>query len=266
MKPTLCPAIRAGISFLFLLALFPSRAEADLGSIRQADREIWFSGGGKFFNYKEPLFPPYIPDSERGWLPSFAAGGSYRGEYNFYAAIDGSYTSGETVYRGALLESPSTPFQATTKETVWDASLRLGKGFDLSEAMVTPFVELGYRYWDRDFGGGDVETYQNWDVLGGVLFESTPLPKVTFSAYGAAGTTFVPELKYGPVRYELGSAGMYKVGGKVGYAVFNNAEVFTAFDYKYFRYLQSEPAFDYTYEPTSKTAETLFRLGVAYRY
>ncbi len=261
--------IRAGAYAGFValcLCFLISPAKGNVDTIRSADRAIWGSWGYSFFNYKEPLPLPYIPDSERGWLPTFAFGASTRAPMDVYLAVDGAVVWGDTIYRGAYLDSPSTPLKAKTSNTIWVGNARVGKGFAVMDAMLTPYAELGFRHWDRDFGTSGVESYQSWNVLGGLMVQYAPTSNMIFTAYGSAGTVFLPTLHYAPYTYETGAAGMYKVGAKIGYIVMPQFEIFTTVDFDFFRYLESQPVSDGTYEPNSRTSETTIRVGVAYHY
>ena len=182
------------------------------------------------FNYKEPSTQPYLPDSERGWNGSIAGGASYLGASDLYLAAEASTAFGSDRYNGAYLNSPTTPLQSTTSETIMNVDGKVGKGFAFGDmTMLIPYLELGYRYWGRNLGGGQVEDYQNLDALGGLMLQVSPMSKLTLSAYGSAGTTFAAEAISSPDTFHLGDFGVYKVGGKAGYDLTQKVEVFTTF-------------------------------------
>ncbi|MDD4616828.1 MAG: hypothetical protein PHW76_06935 [Alphaproteobacteria bacterium] len=266
MSPLVKSGVRAAIAAICYIIAFPHSVQASADAIRRNDRAIWGAFGYSFYNYKEPLSSPYIPDSDRGWLPSFSWGASIRTPRDLYLAAEGSVTYGDTIYRGAYLNNPSTPLKATTGNTIWTGAARIGQGFELADTMLTPYVELGFRHWDRDFGDGGVENYENFSILGGLMVQYAPIESLVFTAYGSAGTTFLPTLHYAPYTYDMASAGMYKAGIKLGYAFLPRAEIFAAFDYNFFRFLESNTAPDGTYEPDSRTSETMVRVGIAYHY
>ncbi|MGB9153470.1 MAG: hypothetical protein WCD70_10330 [Alphaproteobacteria bacterium] len=249
------------------IVLWPMSAKADVQTIRISDSEIWGSFGGSFLNYKEPSAAPYLPDSEHGMLPSIAAGVSYMGYKDLYLALEGNVSFGDANYNGAYYYYPTTPLQGTTHETISNVDGKIGKGFALGNSeMLTPYVELGFRSWDRNLGGGDVEDYQNFDTLAGVMLQIAPTSSLILSAYGSAGTTFAAQMTSAPDTYNLGSSGVYKIGGKIGYDLTQRVELFTTLDYDHFRYGQSAVAADGSYEPNSNTEDTTLRVGLGYHF
>jgi hypothetical protein len=255
--------ILTGISAVCLLALAPVAAKADVQAIRSFDSSVWASFGSFDFKYKETT--PGIPDSERGVVPSVALGGSYLTKENLYVAVDGSISFGDAHYNGAYLYFPNVSLQGTTKETVSTVDGKIGWGFPLSNnAMVIPYVDFGFRYWDRELSNIQTEDYQNIEALGGAMLQFTPINKLLLSAYLSAGSTFSSQMRNSATNYELGSSAIYKVGAKIGYDVAPKVELFTTADYDHFRYGQSAVSSAGLYEPTSNTEDLAFRLGVAY--
>jgi len=263
-----------GISLVAVCVLCgSSQAKADIDTIRNSNSEIWGSAGTSLLNYNEDISTPNIPDSEHGWTPSLAVGVDYMGSRNLYFALEGSVAFGNDNYNGSLYDQNTgnydIPYQSTTHETITNVDGKFGKGFALSNiVMLTPYVELGFRYWERNLGGGDVEDYQNFDTLGGLMFQIAPTNRLILTAYGSAGTTFAASMKANVTgdTYDLGSAGMYKVGGKIGYDLTQRLELFTTLDYDAFRYGQSPLQADGTLEPSSHTEDTTLRVGLGYHF
>ncbi|MDR3424150.1 MAG: hypothetical protein P4M13_03600 [Alphaproteobacteria bacterium] len=256
-------------TFVVLCALTfgPMSARADIQTIRDSDSSVWGAFGPSFLNYKEPAEAPNLPDSEHGELPSLAAGLGYRGYKDLYFALEGSASFGDANYNGAYYYYPTVPFTGTTHEKIATVDGKIGKGFVLGRgAMLTPYLELGYRYWDRNFGDGDVEDYQNYDTLAGLMLQISPTPRLILSAYGSAGTTFGGQMDASPYTFKLGDSGIYKIGGKVGFDLTRKLEIFTTLDYDHFRYGQSPTAADGSYEPNSATEDTTVRVGLGYHY
>ncbi|MDR3424541.1 MAG: hypothetical protein P4M13_05610 [Alphaproteobacteria bacterium] len=246
-----------------------------IDAIRGSDNAVWLSTGASFLNYKEALSP--MTDGERGWLPSFAAGASYMNPNNWYFVGEGSISFGDAPYNGALENiqtGQETPYSDWTHETVINVDGKVGKGFALNDnSMLIPYGELGMRFWDRDIKGayGYVEDYSQFDALGGLMFQITPIDRLILSAYGSYGLTFAGKMNTQATDLHLGSAGMYKVGGKVSYALTPRIDLFTTLDFDHFRNVNSgeEPDYEigyYIMEPSSFTNETTTRIGVAYRY
>ena len=228
------------------------------------NNEVWASAGASLFNYKEAVKP--LPDSEVGDLPSLAAGASYMTHENLYLSLDGSVSFGNAHYNGAYLASPSTPLESTTHETIASVNGKVGQGFFLSgNTMLIPYVDIGYRYWDRNLGSGQGEFYQNYDTLGGLMFQYTPVDRLLLSVYGSVGTTFGASMKTSGNTYDLGGSAIEKVGGKIGYDLTRKVELFTTLDYDHFHYGKS-PVFASVYEPGSRTEDTTMRVGIGYHF
>ncbi len=261
------PSLVFGVAFLCLVTY---AAHADTSAIRSENNAIWIAGGESLFSYQESVTP--LPDSEHGWLGSVAGGASMMTNNNIYLDLDGSVNWGDAHYNGAYFNAPATSLQGTTSESITNIDGKVGKGFPLGGmVMLTPYLDLGYRYWDRNLGAGQTEDYQNFDSLGGLMFQIAPISKLVLTAYGAVGTTFGSKMTTDSTDFDLGSAGVYKAGFKAGYLVIPKLEVFGTLDYDHFRYAQSQPQYDatingYAQEPGSHTEDTALRLGVAYHF
>ena len=183
-----------------------------------------------------------------------------------YFAVEGNLTYGDAKYNGALFASPSTPATGTTSETITTVDAKFGQGLPLdSNIMFIPYIEGGYRYWNRNLGGGQVEDYHNFDVLGGGMLQIIPANHFFLSGFASGGTTFGGRMKTGGASYELGSTGIVKVGGKLGVDLTNKIELFTTLDYTHFRYAHS-PVVNSTLEPGSGTNETTMKVGLGYHF
>jgi hypothetical protein len=263
--------IRMAVIAVCALA-FSSQARADVQTIRSSDNAFWGSVGTSFLNYQETITSPSIPDSEHGWIPSFAAGASVLTNSNLYLSLDGSYATGDAHYNGAQVNTltlAETPYQGTTRESISTVDGKIGEGFAFGNIMMlTPYVDLGFRYWDRNLGQGQVEDYQNFDALAGLMLQVSPTNRLVLSAYGSAGTTFSASMKASidGNTYNLGSAGVYKIGAKAGFDVTPRVELFTTLDYDHFRFAQSSLAADGYLEPGSGTEDTTARVGLAYHF
>lgn len=252
---------------------FPLAARADIQTIRSADSEVWASAGESLLNYKESI--PITPDGEHGWTPSFAGGVSYLTNGNWYFALDAAYTFGDDQYSGFYyyLNNPNVlyPTKLTTKESITTVDGKIGRGFTLGKyAMLTPYGEFGFRYWGRQTDA-QTEDYQNFDFLFGLMGQVSPVNRLVLSAYGSYGPTFGAQMKSDGVTYNLGSAGMMKLGGKVGFNLTQRLELFTTLDYDHLHYVKSAPEYDqnlggYFLEPSSHTNDTAWRVGLGYHF
>lgn len=252
-----------------------SQAKADIAAIRNSNTEVWGSVGGFFFNYKEQSYPPNIPDSEHGWTPSVDAGVSYMTNNNWFYALEGGVTFGTDHYNGSILNfrtgNYDIPFQTKTQETISRFDGKIGRGFALgNRVMLTPYGEIGFRYWDRNIDGM-TEDYQNFDALGGLMLQVAATNRLIFTGYGSAGTTFGASMKASDINgtFNLGNFGMYKFGAKASYAFTPRWDIFTAIDYDSFRFMQSQTVNGVSfsaYEPSSRTEETTMRVGLGYHF
>jgi len=242
------------------------QARADVQSIHSADNAIWAALGATRYDYKEPGQTGNLGDRELDWIASGAAGISYLSTRNTYLTLEGDVLSGDANYKGAYLLAPTTPLRGTTDERVWNADTKIGQGMALgSSFFIIPYAELGVRYWNRDLAKGQVEQYKNYDALGGSMLQFSPFSSWIFSLYGAVGATFSPQMQSDGVKYDLGSATMYKAGAKIGYDFAPRTEIFTTVDFDHFNYGQSA-VINSLYEPNSRTNEVATRVGLAYHF
>ncbi|MDR3423643.1 MAG: hypothetical protein P4M13_00995 [Alphaproteobacteria bacterium] len=249
-----------------------SGSESGVQTIHDSNSSIWVSAGESTLGYKEAVSP--IPDSQHGSLPSVAAGLNYMTGGNWYFAFEGARSFGDDTYTGAILYSDGseTPTQFTSHETITTVDGKIGRGYVLGRSvMLTPYAEIGYRYWDRNLGGGQVEDYSNFDFLAGLMGQWSPFRRLILSAYASAGTTFAGKMETDHTTCDLDSAGMYKVGGKIGFDLTRRWEIFTALDYDHFHYVASPWVADYALgayimEPSSRTSDTALRAGLSYHF
>lgn len=263
MRPTLKPGFGL-VGFVFCLLALPHAAKADLRSIYASNNAVWAAGGGSLLNYKESVTP--LPNSQHGWLPSFSAGAGYMGQNGLYLAVQGSLSDGNDLYHGSYQSSPSVPIQATTHQTIASVGGKAGMAFALADALLlTPYVDVGFRFWRRELSENQIERYHHFEALAGALLQASPIERVVFSLYGAGGGTFGGRMKADADTYHLGSAGVYKAGARLGYAMTQRLEIFTSMDFNHFRYVKSGIV-NGAYEPSSGTNETAFRVGLSYHF
>ena len=249
---------------LCALVFLPTTAQADIQTIRSANNAVWGSAGAALLNYKESVSP--LPNSQHGWIPSVGAGASYMGCNNLYLAVEGSVSFGNDHYSGAYLNNPDVPLEATTRETITTVDGKVGKGFALGHnVMITPYADLGFRYWTRELSGWQTEDYDNFEALAGALLQFSPTDHLVLSAYGSGGGTFGAQMKTDGDTFDLGSAGAFKAGGKIGYNLTQRTELFTSLDFDHLRYVKSD-AVNGTYEPSSGTNNTAWRVGLSYHF
>ncbi len=256
-------------------------AWAGIDDIRKSDNSVGVSLGGTYLDYRELDSGTGLTlDSERGWLANLggeanllAAPNAVGLLRNLYLHVDGGAAFGQTTYNGAYWNG--TPASGTTDDTVWNGAVRVGRGFELgSSAMVIPFTELGYRWWDRNGqgAGGYDETYHSWDVMAGLLAQYSPAAKWVLSANAALGNTFGAGIVVGSpfsTSTSLGDALTWRAGGRVGYTFSRRMEMFTEADVTRLGYGASpwiNSGQGVVMEPTSQTYETAIKVGVAYHF
>jgi hypothetical protein len=241
-----------------------------VSEIRHTDDAVWISTGATFFDYKEPGVGGNLPDSETDWLPSAEIGISGLTKNNIYLGLEGSLIFGDAKYKGAYLSSPTVPITSTTQETIGRVDGQIGKGFILGQgAMLTPYLELGYRYWNRDLGPSEVEKYSSYESLVGLKLQISPTSKTVFTLYGAGGTTIDPQMRIYDQTFNLGDSAVYKAGTKFSYDISHRFSLFSSFDFDHFQFFKSQVVDvggNGIYEPNSHTDETAVRVGVSYAF
>jgi hypothetical protein len=279
---------RSSAAVLATLLVTAGPAAADTSDIFKSDNAISLDAGGSYLDYKETqgsrsAHNMRTLDSETGWLPSFALGASFlSGDkvsspllQNIYGHIEGRVSVGSTDYSGGLCDrfGNCTPYSNTTDDAIYSFLGQVGRAFPISgKAVLIPFIELGYRHWDRSAQGpyGYSETYTNGDAMGGLLAQFSPEHHWVISLSGAAGTTFSANEQtsgvYFAANYPLGNATIYRLQGKVGYLVADRLELTSTIEYQGFNYKASPVnAYGY-YEPDSSTAETTLSVGISYHF
>lgn len=263
MLPVLKPRFGL-VGLVFCLLALPRAATADISSIYASNNAAWAAGGASLLNYKESVTP--LPNSQHGWLPSFSAGAGYIGQNGLYLAADGSLSDGNDVYHGSYQSSPSVPIQATTHQTIASVAGKVGLAFVLSHSLLlTPYVDLGYRFWRRELQADQIERYHHFEALAGALVQVSPVDRLVLSLYGASGGTFGGRMKTDGDTFNLGSAAVYKAGAKAGFGITQRLEILTSMDFNHFRYVKSGLV-NGSFEPSSGTNETALRVGLSYHF
>ncbi|MGO8914842.1 MAG: hypothetical protein ACLQJR_02920 [Stellaceae bacterium] len=253
----------------------PRDAVADTLDIRKADNGVSLDAGETYLDYAETS-GGVTADTEKGWLPTVGLGFGMLAFHNapipnLYFRLDARASIGSTAYNGALCDQFGfcTPYQSTTNDQIYTGAAQLGRAFELGRAvLLTPFAEIGYRYWSRDLKGigGYGETYQNWDAMGGLLLQYSPASRWVLSLSGAAGTTFGASVETSGESFPLGSQLIWRTQGKIGYRLSERIELSLSGEYQSFGYGASPVDANGFYEPDSTTHETTLLLGIAYHF
>ncbi len=271
---------RSSLSFCLGLAalILPLTARADITTIRNSDSVIDFAAGANQLRYGENVNGVTF-DTEKGWQPDFNLGAGYLVSNpnpwlnNTYLRGDANIAIGNTAYTGAIQEISQNgiliiPAKSTTHDQIYNFSGKVGHSFPLGNyVMATPFVDIGYHYWNRELTGvgGYTEEYGNGTAMAGGMVQFSPLPSWVFTLTGEAGTTFAPTLHAFGTSYELQTRTIYEVDARIGYEFAPRFEVFgtgafTGFDYG------ASPILEGSNEPESATHDFRALLGIAYHF
>lgn len=258
-----------------LTLLIPLSAVADTSDIRKADTGVFLDAGALDLDYRETVGGATL-DSEKGWLPTIGVGLGLLAYPNatipnLYLRLDGRASVGSTAYNGAICDQFGfcTPYQSTTNDTIFSGSGKLGRAFAVGpSAMLTPYAEIGYRYWSRDLGGvgGYGEVYQNWEAMAGLMVQYSPRSRWVLSLSGAAGTTFSASMQTFGETFPLGNKLIWRAQGKAGYFLTERTDLSATIEYQSFGYGASPVDANGYYEPDSTTHETTLLLGVGYHF
>ena len=267
-----------GRSFLFVLPLIllsPFTAHADVQDILNSDNAIDIDFGASQLSYGEQADAQTL-DTEKGWMPAFGLGAGYVTSNthnpwtdNIFFRLDGRGSIGDTHYNGALCSIfGCTPAQSTTHSQVYTVQGKVGRAIPLDDfVMVTPFVDLGYRFWRRSLTGigGYNENYSDGNAMGGFMVQVSPLPKWVLSLSGEGGTDISPSMQTGGQTYKLQQTAMYEASGKIGYEFSPRLEATGTAEYSGFGFGMSNNVAG-SYEPTSYTHQLVMLVGLAYHF
>lgn len=276
--------VKISLAALALSLLVMESAHADIADIRAADRSVEFDVGAISLKYGETS-PSMTDDTEKGAMPAVRLGFTYLGNdktswkvfRNFYVDLSAQGAFGQTEYNGYLQEYDNNgnlvallPWNSTTNDEIFDASLKLGRAFPLSsQVMFIPFGDFGVHYWHRQSTGtgGYSEDYTIGNTMFGLKLQYSPFAKWVFSAWGEGGTTISPTLKANldgsSYTFDLGSEPIYEFDARASYAFATRWALSGTFSFKGFGYGMSSMN-DGAYEPDSYTHQATGLIGISY--
>jgi hypothetical protein len=263
-----------------MLVQTPLDARPWMNPILIANTQVGLGIAAHRVDYREtmPSFPNL--DSENGWLPGVTLGVSAMAPIgavtNLYVMGAFTWIRGQTEYAATI--GPVTADRSGADIKTLD--LRLGKGFDVAaDWMVTPYLGVGYRGWERDLGTsfrslGYHELYEHGYVGGGVLVQWAATDRIVLSVTGLAGATFAPRMGVSynggapmdPRTYSLGSSTIYMAGLSADYAIGRDWHANAGLDVLSFRYGASAVAPNGTFEPDSRTSTWTVKAGFGYSF
>ncbi len=288
---------------------FPSEdpaldAPSRIGDILAVDNSLSVSYELTRFDYGEPsndcIFVGACPstakylDLETGYRRGGKAALSYMGSLlgaggDWYARASYRFIQGAAAYSGYGLPEPLPPaglssslVSATSDDSVYDLSLRLGKGFSAGESwMFTPYVLGGYHHWLRKLDAGTSSSFDqifsNGYIGGGEMVQVAALDRLVLTADASAAAQFRSSLAAEPsASYQaLGYASRYifdmeggplvDAGAEIDYRLWRKLHVFAGFDWSHASYRQSQiiavGAGDYM-QPESITTMASWSVGL----
>lgn len=251
-------------------------------AIYNANNQLSVSLGSHNLHYREfdtfGLTGTNVLDSEKGAQPAVLLSATGQGEFlgfnDIYTNATLGYSHGNTKYDGYLQSmdgsQPLVPYKTTTKNTTLDLGLKVGKVFNLTaarSAALTPYVAYGYHNWNRDMSGdpyGYKETYQHHTLGVGLLGQVAATDNLVLSADYSIGRTLGADMKLADARFKLGSNTSHQFALGADYALTKKLHLNAQYRLSVFKYSES-PVVGGMLEPSSKTIENSFLVGVGYR-
>jgi hypothetical protein len=134
-----------------LCMLFPIQgAEAwqgDNDGAGQRGRTLSLGYDGNYFSYKETMNGGFL-DQDTGWMNGLFFEARYDNEEMFVRGSVDFNGSNSATYKGALQNG--TPITLRTSEFFYQLEGSVGyKALNFGNATLTPYVALGFRYWER---------------------------------------------------------------------------------------------------------------------
>jgi hypothetical protein len=139
-------SIGIGALFVALMLSSVSFAEDSVGA-GQRGGTFFFGYDGADLTYKEFVNGDVL-DKDTGWLNGVYAEYRYDLRQAFFRANFDAVGSDDATYDGALQDG--TPLTMSTEELIYKTELDAGyKLLNFGRATLTPYLGIGYRWWDR---------------------------------------------------------------------------------------------------------------------
>ena len=263
-------------TFAFALSILSiTAARADTLDIRSADNAVWVDAGSSYLDYAEKQDGSKL-NANTGWIPTAALGASILASdrakpllRNLFLRLEGQASMGSTAYDSTQCPASAicSPNSGTTDDRVYSLAFQMGRAFTVnSKVMLTPYVDVDYRHWNRDTlsSGAYTETFSNQAVLGGMLAQFSPVPRWVFSVAAAGGTTFGAGMDTQGETFRLGQNATWQVQGKVGYSLDNRIELTLGSGYQTLAYGASPDNAAGKQVSRGELGQTTVLVGVAY--
>ncbi len=159
-----------------------------------------------------------------------------------------------------------------------------GYTFDFTNWIsLTPFVELGYRFWhrvinDTTFQGqpvsGITEDYTTFYASGGLLFQMEVITDLVLGLEGSIGGLIAPTMtiqsgRFNGEKFDQGSSAIYEIGLNANYFISENFSILGGVEYTYFEFGKSNTVQSQgfnVWEPRSETYQVNVFVGAAYSF
>ncbi|MBU2802257.1 hypothetical protein HFV02_08295 [Acidithiobacillus caldus] len=275
MKKMLLGSVLMAISTMALAGT----ASDGISSIVATNNEAGIAVTGNLFNYQEHITPG-PSDTESGWTPGFQVKASVMrdlmGLSNVYGQVKFSYNSGGIDYHGAvenLSTGTATPYDTTDDSTQYRILGRLGKGFAITDnAMLTPYVAIGYQHWNRHLVGpyGYTEDYSAVLTGLGVKGQYALTQRLVLGAnaefLAVVDGQMTPNLDGLPLgTANFGTTGEERVGMDADYRLMGGLHLFGNLDYTHYDYTGGNLNYGF-YEPFSASNQFAVGAGLAYSF
>lgn len=244
--------------------------------------------GYHYFDYKEDLNAP-LKSTESGWLPSIYLSYNYKKKSDFYTKIYGDYASADITYDGST--QGGTPISYTdSSQKLFKFEWDVGYAFEAgNNFLLIPYIGYGYRYWKRgnakvtstytsfeeDYSWSympiglkaDYDINQQWNVGGtiaiNIMFNGKMTAKPSQVISGVNDADF-----------DLGNQVGFYAELPITYKFTTNWAIIGTPWYEYSQIGQSNnvnitynnKVIGYAYEPSSRTNQYGFKLGVSYSF
>jgi hypothetical protein len=195
-------------------------------------------------------------------------------------------TGGDTDYYGNITDGNEIIGQGDSNGTnsLSVINIKGGYTFDFTNRIsLTPFVELGYRFWhrvinDTTFQGqpvnGITEDYTTFYASGGLLFQMEVINDLVLGLEGSIGGLIAPTMtiksgQFNGESFDQGSSAIYEVGLNGNYFFTENFSIMGGVEFTYFEFGKSNTVRTQNHivwEPRSETYQVDVFVGAAYSF
>jgi len=282
---------------ILLLVLYSSLGCA-VSMLDKACNQASIYISGNYFDYAERTekYQSFL-DAERGWIPGI----EFRLSKSFNAILvepQLAVYKGDIDYDGFRQHS-HIPVKDTSDELIIQASVKVGYRFDFCcRHELIPYFEYGYHWWNRESGFGAkrdtfnrfnhvvigynswIEQYEFQYVLLGLRYLNQLSKSCLLKAGVGVGGLVSPKMETiagdlpkefhdqgldtATFKYYLGSRAIYTGELALDYQWSNCIHTILALDYVHYQFGRSQLNVFYFEEPSSKTDQYQFKLGIAF--